>query len=161
MSQCMPWDLDITALDDTELAEVNIKTTSLLNTIQQEIYKRASENNLRALQDELDETQKELHNIRVLLGNNSEDESSESSDNHNTPPRDISSNYSLSSFVRNKDSISESNSSLPNTIITHNPPSNITSANTTTDTKLTPVVKEKTVKTPRTKYSSKRLRKRK
>ena len=158
------FDLDIAALDDTKLAEVNIKTTTLLNTIQQEIYKRASENKFRSLQDELDETQNELRNIRVLLGNDSEDDSSESSDNHNTPPRDINSNNRLLSYAKNKASKSDSSSSLPNTINIHNPPSIITSSNATTETKLTPVEKKKTVKTPfhsRTKYSFKRLRKRK
>ena len=164
MSQYLFCDSDIAALDDTELAEANIKTTSLLNTIQQEIYKRASENKFRTLQDELDEAQKELRNIRVLLGNDSGAESSESSDNHNTPPRDINNkNHPLTSDNHTANNL-DFRLSLPNTININNPSSIITSSNATSETRLTPVEKTPTViapSHPRTKYSSKRLRKRK
>ena len=73
---------DIASLDDTELAEANIEITTLLHTIQQEIYKRAAEKKYGTLLDELNETQGELRTIRTSLniGPDSDEASSESSD---------------------------------------------------------------------------------
>ena len=168
---------DIAHLDDIELAEANINTTSLCNTIQQEIYKRATEKKFDTLLDELDETQEELRIIRRSLnqGCGSSADSSESSDNHNTPPRDPSSSRHPLLSGPPSPTNQDLDPSPPNIIDVQNPPSIVTSSNATsiitssnatsatksTTPKLTPKKNKKPTKVKtnkRTSNSARRLR---
>ena len=154
---------DIASLDDTELAEANIEITTLLHTIQQEIYKRAAEKKYGTLLDELNETQGELRTIRTSLniGLDSDEASSESSDNPKTPPRD----YTIRppSPPESTDNNQGTDSNQLKTSAASPPPSPVTSSTCTATKPVSPTRenkdKEKTLK-DRTPYSKRRLRQR-